>query len=69
MSKTTNLSGYQYHPFLITKSRIKERIHETGLECGSDTFEALNLKVERILNESIIRARKNSRKRVLGRDM
>ncbi|KKN61162.1 hypothetical protein LCGC14_0524570 [marine sediment metagenome] len=67
MLKATSLDGY--YSLFITKSTIKEYIHKSGLECSRDTFHALNHKIENLLDESIERAKKNARKRVLARDI
>ena len=54
---------------LITKSRIREYIHNNRLECSGDIYNAINSKVETILNDGISRAKQNNRKRLLVRDL
>lgn len=55
--------------FLIIKSKVKECIQENGLECSSNVFNPLNDKIQTLLTESIERAKQNSRKRLLARDI
>ena len=52
---------------LIIKSKIKEAVPE--LQVSSDVPEALNKKVEKLLQEASERAKANNRRTLLGRDL
>ena len=69
MSRATNPCGYPHSSFFITKAKIKRHIHKCGLELSNKAFDTLNDKVQALLTESIERAKQNSRKRLLPRDV
>jgi hypothetical protein len=69
MSKATNPCGYPHNSFFITKAKVKRHIHAYGLELSNNAFDTLNDKVQVLLTESIERAKQNSRKRLLARDV
>ena len=69
MSRATNPCGYPYDSFFITKAKVKRHIHANGLELSDKAFNTLNDKVQTLLTESVERAKQNSRKRLLARDV
>ena len=69
MLRATNPYGYPHNTFFITKTKVKKHIHMHGLELSNKVFDTLNDKVQTLLTESIERAKQNSRKRLLARDV
>lgn len=69
MSKATNPYGYPHSSFFITKTKVRGHVHMHGLELSNKAFDTLNDKVQLLLNESVERAKQNSRKRLLARDI
>ena len=69
MSKAVKMMGYPHQSFFVTKTMVKSFIHNNGLEVSNNAFNTLNDKIQALLHESVDRAKKNSRKRLLARDI
>lgn len=55
---------------LTARTRIKEIVREQGIDnVSADFFDRLDQKVEQIILDSIKRAKENTRKTVMGRDI
>ncbi|MBW2976032.1 hypothetical protein KY347_01150 [Candidatus Woesearchaeota archaeon] len=56
---------------LVVRSQIKNHAKVDGkpLNIANDFYEALNKKVEKIIEEASIRAKLNSRNTLMGRDV
>jgi len=69
MLNAVKIMGVPHSSYFVTKTRVKGFIHDNGLELSNNAFNALNNKIQVILHESVERAKKNSRKRLLARDI
>ncbi|MHA1195767.1 MAG: hypothetical protein ACTSSM_06680 [Promethearchaeota archaeon] len=69
MSNASKNRCQSYDHLFLTKTRIKKHVHLNGLEISNEVFQTLNKKFQALLNESIERAKRNYRKRLLARDV
>lgn len=53
----------------VVESRVKEQIKQAEMNCASDLCDALDKKIEQVLNEAIARAKTNDRKTVRAGDL
>jgi len=58
-------------PFLYVKSAVLNYVHEQGVNCSESVWRGsvLQEKIKHILDEAVLRARKNFRKTVIDRDL
>ncbi|MBN4049133.1 DUF1931 domain-containing protein [archaeon AH-315-M20] len=56
---------------LVVRSQIKNyaKVDEKTLNISNDFYEALNKKVEKLIEESCKRAKENNRNTLMGRDV
>ena len=53
----------------VVESKVKEQIKTAEMNCGGDFVEALDKKVEDVVNRAIARAKSNDRKTVRAGDL
>ena len=53
----------------VVESRVKEQIKAADMNCGGDFCDALDKKVESVVNNAIARAKSNDRKTVRPGDL
>ena len=53
----------------VVESNVKQQIKAAEMNCGGDFCDALDKKVEQIVNEVIARAKSNDRKTVRAGDL
>jgi histone H3/H4 len=53
----------------VVESKVKEQIKAAEMNCASDLCDALDKKVEQLINDAIARAKSNDRKTVRAGDL
>lgn len=69
MSKATKLPTFFPDTNLLTKTQIKNYVHNNGFSISKKIYEKLNLKIELILIEGLERTKENNRKTLMARDI
>jgi len=53
----------------VVESKVKEQLKAAEMNCGGDLCEALDKRVEQLINEAVARAKSNDRKTVRAGDL
>ena len=56
---------------LVVRSQVKNyaKVEDKPLNIANDFYEALNKKIEKLIEEACVRAKKNNRNTLMGRDV
>lgn len=54
---------------LLVQSKVKEKIKADEMRCGEDFIEALNAKVEALIDDAVSRCKENGRQTLKKQDV